>query len=757
MKNIDLDNIKRNKPIQELLNFSFINIDKPLGPTSFQISQFIKNSLNLRKTSHLGTLDPTIVSGVLPVALNRACRLNEYLMHKDKTYVGIIRIHKDIQEDKLKKEMSKFVGRIKQLPPIKSRVKRQIREREVKSFKILERGGKDVLFEAEVQAGTYIRKLCLPKDAEIIVNGSIKQIADLKYEKSLGQTTVGFYKENFNDFLIKNKQKINSPQKIMIIKTESGIPLRLTEEHPILLLRKNRGKEYIEAEKIKEGDKIISVSKINISPKTFDFLESLDNNFLINGPGLKELCVKELIEKFGSIREVARRFKIDRKQFNTKGGIWLRKKYVRLTEKWQELKNLVIEVKTEKGIRFNMKDLKFDRELAYLLGLIASDGCVVFEKKNTRPTRIKFHNNEKKLINNFFEIHKKKFSNFKCIIKKIKNKLFEIDAYNPILANICYTLGIISPESRSDFKKIFELKEEIIAGFLKGYFDGDGNAYFKLKKENKGAYSNIEYATSNFIIAKRILLLLKRLGINARIYEKQNLGGFHSKINLIYIVRLKNIQDKIKFIDLIGTNHPKKSDYLIKIKNYFKNHKLTEKPFTTEKVLEVFSVDYKEDFVYDLTVAKAHNFLAEGNFVVSNCHNLGENIGGAHMLELRRTKAGIFSEEDKKYPAVNLYEFEKAIKEYKEGKEEKLRKIIIPAEIVSELYPIVQIEKKFVDKILHGSPIYYEHLKNTKDKENEGKFCAFEEEKFIGVYKVTAEEKIFARPEFVLQPVDEKK
>jgi len=65
----------------------------------------------------------------------------------------------------------------------------------------------------------------------------------------------------------------------------------------------------------------------------------------------------------------------------------------------------------------------------------------------------------------------------------------------------------------------------------------------------------------------------------------------------------------------------------------------------------------------------------------------------------------------------------------------------------------VQIKKEFADKILHGSPIYYEHLKNIKDKENEGKFCVFEEEKFIGVYKVTAEGKIFARPEFVLQPI----
>jgi len=99
------------------------------------------------------------VSGVLPIALSRACRLNEVFMHRDKEYVGIMRVHADISEDDLKKEMEKFIGKINQLPPVRSRVKRAIREREVKKFEILEKDGKDVLFVADVQAGTYIRKL----------------------------------------------------------------------------------------------------------------------------------------------------------------------------------------------------------------------------------------------------------------------------------------------------------------------------------------------------------------------------------------------------------------------------------------------------------------------------------------------------------------------------------------------------------------------------------------------------------------------
>ncbi len=155
---IDIEKLKSEKTIPELMEFSIINLDKPSGPTSFSVSHFVKKILELRKTSHLGTLDP-IVTGVLPVALNRACRLNDYLMHRDKTYVGIMRLHEDIDEKKLKDEIKKFIGKITQLPPVRSRVKRAERVREIKEFEIIEREGKDVVFLSVVQAGTYIRKL----------------------------------------------------------------------------------------------------------------------------------------------------------------------------------------------------------------------------------------------------------------------------------------------------------------------------------------------------------------------------------------------------------------------------------------------------------------------------------------------------------------------------------------------------------------------------------------------------------------------
>lgn len=146
------------------IEFGILNIDKPSGPTSFDICDYVRKALKekgfeVRKTSHFGTLDPK-VTGVLPIALNRGCKLTGFFIGHEKEYVGIMRIHEDVEMKKIQEIINKkFTGVIKQTPPVKSRVKRQEREREVKEFKLLEQNGKDVLFRCLVQGGTYIRKL----------------------------------------------------------------------------------------------------------------------------------------------------------------------------------------------------------------------------------------------------------------------------------------------------------------------------------------------------------------------------------------------------------------------------------------------------------------------------------------------------------------------------------------------------------------------------------------------------------------------
>ena len=276
---MDLDKIKKNKTTQELLEFGIINIDKSSGPTSFNVSDFVRKSLGLRKTSHFGTLDPK-VTGVLPIALNRGCKLTGYFLGEDKEYVGIMRIHEEIDLKKIKDVIKKkFTGVIKQIPPVKSRVKRQEREREVKKFELLEqdemqgqeplrtspkRGqSKDILFRAEVQGGTYIRKLIDDLGKELWVGAHMLELRRVR---------AGIFKEddknypsvNLYDFEKAVNEYKNGNEKLL---REIIIPGEIISElHPVVEIKKDRLQQIFTGKPIHEKDlvKPIKISKEEI-------------------------------------------------------------------------------------------------------------------------------------------------------------------------------------------------------------------------------------------------------------------------------------------------------------------------------------------------------------------------------------------------------------------------------------------------------------------------------------------------------------
>ena len=60
-------------------------IDKPVGPTSFDIVAKLRKSLQTREIGHCGTLDP-LASGVVVVCVGRYCKLVRFLTADDKRY-----------------------------------------------------------------------------------------------------------------------------------------------------------------------------------------------------------------------------------------------------------------------------------------------------------------------------------------------------------------------------------------------------------------------------------------------------------------------------------------------------------------------------------------------------------------------------------------------------------------------------------------------------------------------------------------------
>jgi len=154
------------RSVQELIDYGIININKPKGPTSHQVSAYVKDILGLKKCGHSGTLDPK-VTGVLPVATGRGTRIVQALLSSGKEYVCVMHLHKEVPEEKVKETLNGFIGKIKQLPPIKSAVARRERFRKIYYIHFYEMREKDVLFKVGCQAGTYIRKLCHDMGAKL--------------------------------------------------------------------------------------------------------------------------------------------------------------------------------------------------------------------------------------------------------------------------------------------------------------------------------------------------------------------------------------------------------------------------------------------------------------------------------------------------------------------------------------------------------------------------------------------------------------
>ena len=92
-----------------------------------------------------------------------------------------------------------------------------------------------------------------------------------------------------------------------------------------------------------------------------------------------------------------------------------------------------------------------------------------------------------------------------------------------------------------------------------------------------------------------------------------------------------------------------------------------------------------------------------GTYIRKLCYDIGEILGcGAHMQELRRTRAGPFNESQSNF--ISLYELVYWFSEWKEKKDPNiLRKIIQPMEVALELIPKIVVRDSTVDALCHGA------------------------------------------------------
>jgi len=93
-----------------------------------------------------------------------------------------------------------------------------------------------------------------------------------------------------------------------------------------------------------------------------------------------------------------------------------------------------------------------------------------------------------------------------------------------------------------------------------------------------------------------------------------------------------------------------------------------------------------------------------GTYIRKLVHDIGVVLGcGAHMQELRRIRAGPFSEDEN---LVTLHDVKDAYDEWREtGDPRLLKKVILPVEKAVEHLPHIVIRDSAVDAICHGAQL----------------------------------------------------
>ena len=167
------------RSVKEILSNGVINIDKPRGPTSHQVDSWIKNILEVEKVGHGGTLDPN-ATGVLPIAIGDAVKALQVLLAADKEYIGIMKLHSDVDKKRILEACNSFVGEIIQRPPVRSAVKRIRRKRKIYYFDVVQIKDRDVLFCVGCESGTYVRTLCVDIGKKLKVGAHLAELRRTK-------------------------------------------------------------------------------------------------------------------------------------------------------------------------------------------------------------------------------------------------------------------------------------------------------------------------------------------------------------------------------------------------------------------------------------------------------------------------------------------------------------------------------------------------------------------------------------------------
>ena len=199
-----------------------IVVNKPKGITSFDVIRKLKKILKTKKIGHTGTLDP-LATGVMLMCVGKATKLASDLEAKDKVYIADFDIGYatdtydiegkkiaeniiEVSKENLEQSIKKFIGNIKQVPPMYSAIKidgnklyhlarkgieveRPERDVTIEYINLLDFKDNKAKIETKVSKGCYIRSLIFDIGQDLGTYATMtalqrKQVGDYSLEDS---------------------------------------------------------------------------------------------------------------------------------------------------------------------------------------------------------------------------------------------------------------------------------------------------------------------------------------------------------------------------------------------------------------------------------------------------------------------------------------------------------------------------------------------------------------------------------------------
>ena len=239
-----------------------IVVNKPKGITSFDVIRKLKKIFKTKKIGHTGTLDP-LATGVMLMCVGKATKLASDLEAKDKVYIADFDIGYatdtydvegkkiaeniiDVSKENLELSIKKFIGNIKQVPPMYSAIKidgnklyhlarkgieveRPERDVTIEYINLLDFKDNKAKIETKVSKGCYIRSLIYDIGQDLGTYATMtalqrKQVGDYSLENSYSLEQIEEMVLN-NDFkFLKTVEEIFSYDKYSL-QTEKELTL----------------------------------------------------------------------------------------------------------------------------------------------------------------------------------------------------------------------------------------------------------------------------------------------------------------------------------------------------------------------------------------------------------------------------------------------------------------------------------------------------------------------------------------------------